>query len=354
LGRDSSDLYQGSGCRHALLERLAGEASRLVVIADEQVESAWRERLGLGCDWLTVPAGESSKSLQAASELWSRLCALGADRGTAVLAVGGGMTGDLAGFVAATYLRGLPFYLLPTSLLAMVDASVGGKVGIDLPEGKNLVGAFYPARAVAIDPQLLDTLPDSEWSSGMAEVIKHGMLAGAPLWTTLRACTRDSLEEAGTRERLLAEAVEVKLAIVEQDPYERTGMRATLNLGHTFGHAFEWCSRYQLRHGEAVALGLLAALRLSRLLGLLQADFESALLELLGRWRLPTTLPDPGHPRWSWESIAEAFGRDKKTSQGCWNFILPLRPGQVETVKAPAPQLVRQAVESLKVSQVSV
>ncbi len=264
------------------------------------------------------------------------------------------MVTDLAGFVAATYLRGLPFYSLPTSLLAMVDASVGGKVGIDLPEGKNLVGQFYPARAVAIDPELLDTLPDTEWASGMAEVIKHGVLQGSPLWENLLELDRQAVTDHTVREKLLAEAVEVKLRVVVEDPYERTGQRAALNLGHTFGHALEWASSYALRHGEAVGLGMLAAVRLSRSLGLLKVDFEDELTELLRRWSLPTVLPEPLSEMWSWEGLKTAFDRDKKASSGAWRFVLPISPGQVELVTSPDQALVRQAVESLKVNSIGV
>lgn len=354
LGRDASDVYQGNGCRQALLERLSAEARRVVVISDRQVENVLRPVLCSDRDWLVVPAGESSKCLQVASDLWSQLCHLGADRSTAILAVGGGMVGDLAGFVAGTYLRGLPFYSLPTSLLAMVDASVGGKVGIDLAEGKNLVGQFYPARAVAIDPELLETLPDVEWASGMAEVIKHGVLQGAPLWETLLSCPREQLiSDRSRRERLLSEAVEVKLQVVTQDPYERTGLRATLNLGHTFGHALEWCSGYRLRHGESVGLGMLAALRLSRSLGLLEEDFEAALLELLRRWSLPVCLPDPENGPWAWDAVAKAFDRDKKSQAGAWSFILPTRPGHVQAVTAPDVERVKAAVESLNQAPVA-
>jgi 3-dehydroquinate synthase len=348
LGSDFSDVYQGNGCRHALFKRVFQEAPRAVVISDRQVQQALGSRLDIGDEWLLVPAGESSKCLPSAAELWSWLCRVGVDRDTAVLAVGGGMVLDLAGFVAATYLRGLPLYSLPTSLLAMVDASVGGKVGIDLPEGKNLVGQFYPARAVAIDPELLDSLPETEWSAGMAEVIKHGILQGSPLWELLATTDRSQLERPEQREHLLREAVEVKLRVVSQDPYERTGLRATLNLGHTFGHAFEWSSNYRLRHGEAVALGLLAAVRLSRLLGLLEEDFEPDLIRLLRRWSLPTSLPDPDSGPWSWDSLVSAFSRDKKSSGGQWNFLCPVRAGQVLRVSGPDPELVRAAVDSLR------
>lgn len=319
-----------------------------MLISDSEVEAALRPTLHPEGDWLVVPAGEESKSLATAGVLWSQLCRLGVDRQTAILAVGGGMVCDLAGYVASAYLRGLPFYSLPTSLLAMVDASVGGKVGIDLPEGKNLVGAFYPARAVAIDPELLDSLPESEWASGMAEVIKHGILQGAPLWDSLLNLQRSDMDDRALRERLLREAVAVKFEVVEKDPYERSGLRATLNLGHTFGHALEWCSSYRLRHGEAVALGMLAAVRLSRSLGLLEEDFEESLTALLRRWALPVSLPDPESAQWGWEGMARAFGRDKKNSEGRWTFVLPRRVGKVDLVVGPEVEAVRQAVESLK------
>lgn len=351
LGRDASDLIQGNGSRRRLFERVAKEHKRRVVITDDGVRAALgvsHPELFSGCDVLSVAAGEASKSVETAMALWSRLCELGTDRSTAVIALGGGMVTDLAGFVASTYLRGLPFYSCPTSLLAMVDASVGGKVGLDLPQGKNLVGQFYPARAVAIDPELLSTLPEAEWGSGMAEVIKHGVLSGGALWETLLSAGREELQQAQRRESLLAEAVEVKLRVVVEDPYETTGLRATLNLGHTFGHALEWTSGFELRHGEAVGLGMLAAVRLSRALGLLEVDFENELTELLRRWSLPTRLPEPSRTCWDWEPIQQAFGRDKKASAGSWNFILPIRPGRVLRVTAPEPDLVRRAVESLK------
>lgn len=356
LGRETSDVYQGNGSRRDLLNQVFQDVSRVVVISDLGVESGLRSRLSEldPLEWFSVSPGEESKSLQSASELWSKLCDFKADRATAVLAVGGGMVTDLAGFVAATYLRGLPFYSLPTSLLAMVDASVGGKVGIDLPEGKNLVGQFYPARAVAIDPELLDTLPDTEWASGMAEVIKHGVLQGSPLWENLLELDRQAVTDHTVREKLLAEAVEVKLRVVVEDPYERTGQRAALNLGHTFGHALEWASSYALRHGEAVGLGMLAAVRLSRSLGLLKVDFEDELTELLRRWSLPTVLPEPLSEMWSWEGLKTAFDRDKKASSGAWRFVLPISPGQVELVTSPDQALVRQAVESLKVNSIGV
>lgn len=331
-----------------MLERLRGGEHRLVVISDEQVESAVRPHFFSDVPWLSVPAGESSKCIETAARLWSQLAQLKADRQTVILGIGGGVVGDLAGFVAATYMRGVTFYSLPTSLLAMVDASVGGKVGIDLPEGKNLVGNFYPAAVVAVDPELLRTLPGPEWASGMAEVIKHGILSGESLWETVSSFSWEKAEQIEVLDHLVYSAVRVKLEVVQEDPYERTGLRATLNLGHTFGHALEWCSGYSVRHGEAVGLGLLAGLRLSRELDILEADFETELVACLRCWSLPTSLPEPIAEHWSWEKMCEAFARDKKNRDGQWTFILPKAKGQVETVVAPSQEAVQTVFESLR------
>jgi 3-dehydroquinate synthase len=277
------------------------------------------------------------------------LISLNFDRRSAVVAVGGGVVGDLGGFVASTFLRGVPFYSVPTSLLAMVDASVGGKVGIDLPEGKNLVGQFYPARVVAVDPELLSTLPLREWSGGMAEVIKHGILSGPELWSLVTGFGPENRGEKERLNHLITEAVGVKVGVVSQDPYERTGLRATLNLGHSYGHAIEWCSGYGLGHGEAVGLGLLAGVRLSKAMGLLQQDFEPELVDVLKRWRLPTVLPSDD--RYTWEALSLALSRDKKNKDGRWCFILPVKVGRVETVEDAPKSMVRDVFLSLKGKQ---
>jgi len=277
------------------------------------------------------------------------MLALGMDRRSALVAVGGGVVGDLAGFAAATYLRGVPFYSIPTSLLAMVDASVGGKVGIDLPQGKNLVGQFYPAKIVAVDPALLATLPEAEWSSGMAEVIKHGILSGGDFWSQLLSFHPADRSQDKKLEALVTAAVRVKVGVVQDDPFEKTGLRATLNLGHSYGHAIEWCSDYGMSHGQAVALGLLAGVRLSRLLGILQEDFEPELSALLERWGLSGTLPDSDDGRYSWERISLALGRDKKNKDGQWCFVLPQALGRVQLVYGPDRAAVERAFSSLLV-----
>lgn len=346
LGGATTELLLGVGSSKELAETVLQRHQRWVVVSDANVTKSVRPHLFSAADWLVVPAGEASKSVDRSAWLWSQMIEQRLDRESAVVAVGGGVVGDLAGFAAATFLRGVSFYSIPTSLLAMVDASVGGKVGIDLPEGKNLVGQFYPAQIVAVDPSLLSTLPSAEWSAGMAEVVKHGILSGESLWSALRQYRPDDKMSVERTEALVADAVMVKVGVVKEDPYEKTGLRATLNLGHSYGHAIEWCSDFSLNHGEAVALGLVCGLRLSRELGLLEDDFEEDLVELLRRWGLPTSIP-LSDSAYSWERMAEALGRDKKNKDGKWCFVLPRRVGEVTTVFGPDPGAVKRAYRSL-------
>lgn len=345
LGQAESELLLACGAARELASEIGSSYPKLVVVSDENVHRLLSAKLFSGFPWLTVPAGEISKSVSCLQSLWERLLESGLDRRGAVVAIGGGVIGDLAGFAASTYMRGVDFYSVPTSLLSMVDASVGGKVGIDLPQGKNLVGQFYPARRVAVDPELLSTLPEAEWSSGMAEVIKHAVLQGEPLWSLLNGFRPEERARKDRLEELLRRAVEVKIRVVEQDPFERTGLRATLNLGHTYGHAIEWCSEFRLSHGAAVGLGMLAGLRLSRSLEGLVEDFEESLLELLSRWGLPISLD--GGSDYTWERMRQALSTDKKNKDGDWCFILPSSVGRVNSVLGPPEEKVRAAFESL-------
>lgn len=346
LGPANSELRLFCGSSSELADELSAEYTNLVIVSDETVHSLLSPRLFEGATWVTVPAGESSKSVDALQSLWSKFLDAKLDRRGAVVAVGGGVVGDLAGFAASTYMRGVAFYSVPTSLLSMVDASVGGKVGIDLPQGKNLVGQFFPARRVAVDPELLGTLPESEWSSGMAEVIKHAVLKGEPLWGVLQEFEPEHRSQKSRLEELLRLAVEVKVDVVEEDPFEKTGLRATLNLGHTYGHAIEWCSGFRVGHGEAVGLGMLAGLRLSRALGLLEQDFESDLVGLLQRWNLPLSLSTRTSD-YSWERMRGALSLDKKNKDGEWCFILASGLGRVNTVLGPPEDEVRAAFRTL-------
>jgi 3-dehydroquinate synthase len=258
---------------------------------------------------ITMPDGEQHKNLDTVRQLYDQLVAAGADRHTTVVALGGGVVGDTVGFAAATYMRGVRLVQVPTTLLAMVDSSVGGKVGVDIPQGKNLVGAFKQPEVVLIDPEVLATLPPTQWRAGMAEVIKHGLIADEGLLDA-------SLHTPERAVELITRAVRVKVRVVEEDPYEHS-VRAYLNLGHTFGHAIEQVTQYAWLHGYAVAVGMVAAARLSLRLGLCDhalVDRVEAVLNALG---LPTRLGDlPA------EALYAAMATDKKWQGGHSRFIL--------------------------------
>ena len=278
-----------------------------------------------------VAGGESNKTLAAAAECYALLAKAGLDRSSAVVALGGGVVGDLAGFVAATWMRGIALVQVPTTLLAMVDSSVGGKTALDLPEGKNLVGAFKQPLGVLTDPALLATLPPAELRAGLAEVVKHALIGSPELFDRLCSSPGEFLD-ASDAERwtsLLGEAVAVKVAIVAQDPFER-GRRAVLNLGHTFGHAFEVCSGYRLRHGEAVAVGLVAAAELGVQLAMTSAALPTQIEACLLRLGLPTSFPDL-----SLSAVRAAMGQDKKRVAGSLRFVIPRGVGHVTLVEDP-------------------
>jgi 3-dehydroquinate synthase len=233
------------------------------------------------------------------------------------------VVGDLAGFVAATYLRGLPLVQVPTSLVAQVDSSLGGKVGVDLSAGKNLVGAFYPPRIILLDSQLLATLPEDEWNSGMAEVLKHALIDSQDHWESLESLPATLNPQQ--RQALVSRSRQVKRSIIEQDPFEK-GIRAYLNLGHTLAHAIESAQNYQgWNHGQAVGFGLRAALRLSHDKLGLSGSWEQRLQVQLERYQLPTQSPPM-----DFSSLIPYLLRDKKNQHGKLRFVLLRQPGQAE------------------------
>lgn len=317
---------------------------RAILITDQDV---YRAQFGAfqdefeRLDVVGIDPGEAQKTLDNAQWMYSCLARLEVDRDTPILTFGGGVIGDLGGFVAATYLRGLPLFGLPTSLLAMVDSSIGGKTGVDLPQGKNLVGAFYPPRQVWVDPNVLATLPASEGSNGMAEVIKHGLIASPELFALCQELPAFPEWSLGQRTELVRRAAQIKLDIVTRDPLEK-GERAHLNLGHTLGHALETAGEYKaLSHGQAVALGMLAALRLSRRQGVLEEDIPLA--DLLTRHGLPTRL----EATLDWALVEAALMQDKKRVHGQLRFVLPVRVGEVRLVGGVPVEFVKEAFEEL-------
>jgi 3-dehydroquinate synthase len=276
---------------------------------------------------LTVPEGEEAKSLREAERLWDGFSAAGLDRGSPVVAVGGGVVGDLAGFAAATFMRGLPVVQVPTTLLAQVDASIGGKVAVNLPRGKNLIGAFHQPRLVLIDPEALRTLPEREYRSGLAEVVKTGAALNADLFASLEA----GLAALGRRDAALLESVVAtccaeKAAVVERDEREETGLRMVLNYGHTVGHALEVLSGYRRwLHGEAVAIGMTAAGRLAVRLGWTDAATAARQEALIHGVGLPTRFSGI-EPR----EVVDALRHDKKARDGRVPFILLRELGRAE------------------------
>jgi 3-dehydroquinate synthase len=284
----------------------------VVIATNTHLDDLYRDKL---TRWLPdaklalMQDGEQYKNLDTVRGFYDRLLDIGADRNTTLLAFGGGVLGDTAGFVAATYMRGIPLVQAPTSLLAMVDSSVGGKVGVDVPQGKNLVGAFKQPQVVLIDPAVLQTLDSEQWRCGMAEIIKHGLLADEQL------LNRD-LWQPDRAEDLIERAVRVKVNVVQQDPYEH-GIRAHLNLGHTFGHAIEKVTQYAWLHGDAVGVGLLAAAKLSYRLGLCEADLIDTIDALLADAGLPRSTGNLNP-----DSLYEAMKTDKKWKHGVSRFIL--------------------------------
>lgn len=285
---------------------------RVAIITNETIAPHHAERLAAvlpDAVVITMADGEAHKHMGTVTALCSDLAKAGVDRGSTVIALGGGVVGDTAGFVAASYMRGVRLVQVPTSLLAMVDSSVGGKVGVDLPEGKNLVGAFKQPAAVLIDPETLETLPDVEWRNGMAEVIKHGLIADPKLLEPA-VHTRNNAAE------LVRRAVQVKVDVVQQDPYEH-GVRQYLNLGHTFGHAIEHVTNFGVPHGQAVAMGMVAAAELSHRLGLCPADLPGHVRAILQDVGLPISVPTL-----SGEALWQAMFRDKKWRDGRSRFVL--------------------------------
>lgn len=290
----------------------------------------------------TVPAGEASKSLSAAELLCREMIRAGHDRRSLVVALGGGVVGDLAGFVAAMFYRGIPLVQVPTTIVAQVDSSVGGKTGVNVPEGKNLVGAFHQPARVLVDPETLRTLPGREFREGFAEVIKHAAIRDAAMLAELAALDPDSREVPPD---LIARNIAIKARIVEQDEHETRDVRALLNFGHTIGHGIEAAVPYgSMLHGEAIALGLRAALFLSERHSGLAPSATRTVLSLLERFRLPLRLA----PDIATATVMERLSRDKKFAAGAIRFVVLEAPGSARVSTAVTHADLTDAIEHLR------
>jgi len=306
---------------------------RAFVVTDQNVSATLPavvsslQQAGFLADSHVLPSGEAQKCLEVASSLYDRLVDVKADRKTLVVALGGGVVGDLAGFVAATFNRGLPLLMVPTTLLAMVDSSVGGKVAVNHPRGKNLIGAFHQPAGVWIDTAYLDSLPDRDYRSGLAEMVKYGVILDAEFLQFLEGNVAQVLaREPAVVRHIVTRCCELKAQVVEQDEREETGLRAVLNYGHTFAHAFETVGGYGAwLHGEAVAAGMACASRLAEKRGLIGAEETRRQVELLRAFGLPT------EPRsWPVEELLTVMRSDKKSVAGRLRFVLPVRLGEVK------------------------
>ena len=339
LGERSYDIQIGSGNLAGLAPFLRErcQASHAVIITDDAVDELYADKLGdqlTDDEWevhlLTVDVGEPSKSGDVAQELWETMLEEGTDRKSIVIAIGGGVVGDLAGFVAATFARGLQFFQVPTTLLAQVDSSVGGKVGINLPGAKNMVGAFWQPKGVLIDVDVLATLPDREYRAGLAEVVKYGVILDAEFFHYLEHhVDAINARDPAVLTRVIERCCRLKADVVEQDECELTGVRAVLNYGHTFAHAFEAAGEYGLLlHGEAVSIGMECAARLARRMNRINDEFVNRQTALLNALKLPTEVPD-----FNGEELVMIMRRDKKVDEGRLRFVLPTKLGHVELVK---------------------
>ena len=353
--RDASyDILIGAGLLEAAPTLVARHcpAERYAVITDSHVAKLYAERLVAGCaaaklpaEVMSFPAGEWNKTRETWAGLSDRMLAAHYGRDAAVVALGGGVVGDVAGFVAATYLRGIPCVQIPTSLLAMIDSSIGGKTGVDAPVGKNLLGAFHHPCLVIADLAALRSLATVQFSAGMAEAVKHGVIADAEYFAFLeREHQAIFAKELATLERVVRRSVEIKAQVVAQDERE-VGVRAVLNFGHTVGHAVEATTRFEVLHGEAVAIGMAVEARLAEALGVAEPGTARRITSLLERYRLPLTPPETA----SVDDLMAAMRHDKKARAGEVRFALPHAIGEMSgdersgwTVAAPVEAVRHQ------------
>jgi len=338
LAERSYDIEIGSGLLARLGEflRTRSDADHASIITDSNVDALLADAAGdllvedgWEVDVHVADPGETSKCIDVADDLWNSLLAAGADRQSIVVAIGGGVIGDLAGFVAATFARGLDFFQVPTTLLAQVDSSVGGKVGVNLPDAKNMVGAFWQPRGVLIDVDVLQSLPDREFRAGLAEVVKYGVILDAEFFAYLEQHAEAvNAKDPAVLATIVQRSCRLKADVVEQDERELTGLRAVLNYGHTYAHAFEALGQYgEMLHGEAVAAGMRCAMQLARRLGRVDqsvVDRQEALLAALHLQLAP--------PQVDAQELLRIMYRDKKASAQRPRFILPSKIGHVDLV----------------------
>jgi 3-dehydroquinate synthase len=338
--------------RTGAILKAAGLQGKVMVVSQPKIAHLYFKnterslrRAGYTVKLHLIPNGETAKSQTELFRLHAALLEHGFERRDSILALGGGVTGDLAGFAAATYLRGIAFVNAGTTLLAQVDSSIGGKTGINLPEGKNLVGSFYPPRAVISDIDTLKTLPDREFRASLAEVVKYGVIRDAVLFRLLELNAKKILgRHPGILETIVSTSSGIKAGVVSRDEFETKGERMILNFGHTFGHGFEQASGYlKLLHGEAVSLGMVCATHLAVKLGIFSAAGQQRLLCVFRRLGLPLSF---SKGKVDIQEVCRAMMHDKKKKAGVLRFVLPEKIGKVVIRQNLEQRLVRQAIAS--------
>jgi 3-dehydroquinate synthase len=297
---------------------------RIAIVTDSHVDHLYARRIAGqlgGAPVLSIPAGEAAKTRDTWAHVTDEMLAAAFGRDTLIVAVGGGVVGDLAGFVAATYMRGVPFVQVPTTLLAMIDASVGGKTGVDTAAGKNLVGAFHQPALVVVDPRTLATLPANHFRAGLAEALKHGVIADSAYFERIAGARESTARDERALTGLIAESVQIKASVVARDEREG-GLRKVLNFGHTIGHAIESVSNYALLHGEAVAIGMALESDLAENIGVAKAGTANAVRDALTSIGLPSTFPALDR-----DAVLAATKSDKKARAGRVEYALPAHIG---------------------------
>ncbi len=347
LDKNSYEIHIGSGVLQQLGRWLKenGFRDRVVIITDLTVKELYGDGLnyslskqGLKVILSVVPDGEEQKSLETAGRLYEKLAYFRAERLTPVLALGGGVIGDLAGFVAATYLRGVPLIQIPTTLLAQVDSSIGGKVAVDYGQIKNKIGAFYQPKLVLADVAILKTLPTAELNNGLAEVIKYAVIREKPFFDYLEQ-KLDKIKSLDNKalEEIVYKSARIKVEVVEKDEKD-LGLRHILNFGHTVGHAIESASDFKVSHGQAVAIGMLTASRIANKLNIFSKDELMRLRNLIRKANLPTEVPDLDV-----QKVMEVVRQDKKIAEGKTRFVLPKSIGKV-FVSEVSPSLIEEVL----------
>jgi 3-dehydroquinate synthase len=353
LGPRSYSIVVEAGALGGVGERLRalGVGRRAALVSDPAIMrlhgaavAASMERAGFALTVIEVPEGEAAKTLAVAEQCWDRVLTAGLDRTSTILGLGGGAVGDLAGFVAATYMRGMHFVTLPTTVLAQVDASIGGKTAIDHPKAKNLIGAFHQPRLVVVDPEVARTLPERDFRSGLAEIVKHGIVLELPYFEEVERDAAALLERRlDVLERIIGGSCRLKASVIERDPEEKSELRFALNYGHTIGHALEATTGYRRwTHGEAVSLGIVAEARLARRLGLADAATVARQEALLTAVGLPVRAGAVDV-----DAVLTAITHDKKARDGRVPFVLAPRLGDFRVVYDVPPADVRSALTEL-------